>query len=305
MKTIDTTPFSIVTELNYPRLMLFLLMMSFADKEGKVQISLLKLLKLLNGVGSNKERPIVLTSNEFRDQLKKMTYLGILRARGSAEPNHKAKTVMYQQPICIQESFIHFMPRSLLSGIDSQEVLRLKTEIREDTEHAKKLNQVIRRLRREVKLSHVTFIPEFKMENKDGSINKRSVEFRKLWAWFILLEIDRAFERVNYKTSDPENPIKDLDYGIMAMWLSKYGLENIEGLLAKFYGNQRLTSLKEEAGETWPTAVKQFIFASLKRQKQGTKNESQSTNYKSRRPERDPGKDGNQITMPGSVQDGG
>lgn len=297
MKQVDTTPFSIVAELNYPRLMLFLLMMSLTDIEGKVQISQNKLRKLLNGVGSNKERPIAFTPSEFLDQLKKMTYLGILRPRSTAEPNHKAKTLMFEQPVCIQETFVHFMPRSLLSGIDSQEISRLKTEIREDEIHAKKLNQVIRRLRKEIKLSNMTFIPEFKMENMDGTVNKRSVEFRKLWALFILLGIERAFERVNYKTNDPDNPIKDLDYAIMAMWLSKYGLENIEGLLSKFYGNKRLDSLKEEAGDGWPTAVKQFIFASLKRQGQGKKHEQESTTYRPRRPERDPGKDRDQISL--------
>lgn len=304
----EKTPFQIVTELNYVGLMIFVLLLSLADNRGKIQVSMLRVLKTLNGSGSNKERPIALTQSEFRERLKRMAYMGILQKQESAEPNHHAKTIMYSSIMRLEDQFVRFMPRTLLSSMDSEEIVKLKTQMKADGDHRGKLNKIITRLREEIRLSHQTFIPEFKLENKDGTINKRSVEFRKMWAWFVLLEVERAFEKIKYKNSDPDNPIKDLDYQTMAMWVSSYGIENIEGLFMKFYGSQRLMYIKEESGAKWPEAVKRFIFGALRKQNQNTKQEKdyESTKYKPRRQARDPlAEHGNQIEMPRPVSGNG
>lgn len=296
----NKSPLQIVGELNYTRLMIFVSILSLIDKVGHIQMSGVKLLKLINGFGPEGQHTIAMSPAEFRNQLKKMTYLGIFKARGTAEPNHFEKTLMYGEPFSVSDEFLNFMPKTMRGNIDSTEIGRLKLEIREDAERKRELNRIIRRLREEIKVANTVFVPEFKMENLDGSINKRSIEFRKLWSWFIILGIERAFETVKYKNKDPENPIKDLDYATMAVWLSQYELENIEGLLAKFYSNQRLRHLKEEAGENWITAVKSFLFGALKKQFNNTrgKDDKKST-YVPRNPERDPSKYGNQIDMPG------
>ena len=291
-------PFRVITKLNYIRLMMFMIMISLADPKGIIHLSIFKLHALIKGTGSNKERPISFTMAEFREQLKRLTYQGILVSRGSAVPNERAQTMMYKQPLQLNGKYIYFIPRTLLTNIDSDKVVKLKLDKQDLIKRKKELNEIIGKLREDVRLAKTTFIPNFKMENKDGSVNKRSVEFRKLWAWFILLGIERAFERIKYKSSDPDNPIKDLDYQMMAVWVSKYGIENIEGLFARFYENGRLQDLMEEAGDKWPGVVKRFIFGALKNinQNKSTK-QGNGIQYESRNEIIDPGARGGQISL--------
>lgn len=292
-------PFRVITKLNYIRLMIFFILVSLADKKGVIHLSMLRVHALLKGTGSNRERPISLTPTEFREQLKRLAYQGILVQRGSAQENIKAGTIMYREPLQLNGKYIHFIPKTLLTNIESDRVVRLKLDKQDLIKRKKELNEIVAKLREEVRLAKTIFIPVFKMDNQDGTINKRSVEFRKLWAWFILLGIERAFETIKYKNSDPDNPIKDLDYQLMAVWISKYGLANIEGLFAKFYENRRLQDLMEEAGDKWPGVVKRFIWGSLKNINRDVDNkQNNGIQYEPRKKVIDPGAGhGDQIEM--------
>jgi hypothetical protein len=155
-----------------------------------------------------------------------------------------------------------------------------------------------------IQLKHLTHLMDRIPEG-----NKRAVQFRKMWSWFVLLEIEGAFTKLTFKASAPDVPSKDPDYRVMALWLSQFGIDAIEALFAKFYMNKRLTYIKEQAGIDWQNAIMRFIFGSLNEQSKRIKPGSvKYETYKPRRGVRNPDEEDEpdaQLSLPGTVRQDG
>ena len=96
-----------------------------------------------------------------------------------------------------------------------------------------------------------------------------------MWAWFVLLDVEAAFTKIVAKNDSYE---KVLDYRTLAVWISAYGSDEIEGLLHNFYMSKRLEDLKIDAGDRWPETVLRFIYGSLKKTQEKSKHNKNSNN---------------------------
>lgn len=266
-------------EIQSIHLWIYLVLRSLADKRGVINTPRKKLNELVSGIKLG-NRIISLNLSDLRTRIGELAYYGILESYSNAKPHHARKYISPETPIRINRLFMDFIPMNYRNLIDVEDMAVLKIKLDKSDDMRRTLNDTIKRLREEVRLSRSRYIPEFKMVNKDGSLNKRSVEYQRLWAWFVLLDIQEAFERIIIKNEEPK---KEIEYRTMAVWLSMCGLDAIEGLLSKFYMTRRIADLKEEAGDKWTGAVLRFIFGSLKRiQKTRPEKEYSEDSYKPR-----------------------
>lgn len=213
-------------------------------------------------------------------RLRQLAYHGFILQGPNAERDDDTESVAYMQPIMISPEFISgSIPRELFQLINADELEELNNKIGELESLRKKYYDQTKRLREEVRLSRSMFVPEFKLLNKDGSVNRQSIQFQRMWAWFVLLDIQAAFQKIIYKSKDPDTPVQEPDYKTMAVWLSRFGMDSIEALFLRFYESNRMKDLKESAGDKWPERVLAYIYGALKKNHKETKHEKGTNDY--------------------------
>jgi len=264
----------ILKSLNAIQLWVFILLRSICNPLGfvKKEGSLGYIAKMLGSLTMDDGKVVEVRPSSVKARVGELAYLGVLKFDPNVPANHIGKTRQCLWPLRIEKDFMNFLPTKYRNPEIVEEIEGWKAKLKRSDDLKKEANDTIRRLRGEIRISKSSFTPDFKLYKNDGTINKRSVEFQRLWAWFVLLDIQQAFE----KATPPKRPQEiDLfsdesakiqpDYATMSVWISTYGLDAIEALLHNFYMNNRLKDLKIDAGDRWPQAVLRFIYGALKK----------------------------------------
>lgn len=263
---------NILKQLDPIYVFLFLILRSVCNQNGKVPLNLQKLITLTRGAKICGGERLSLSTRSIHYRLKRMAYEGLLKEKQGAERDRDKKIVAYQNPITLTEEFLVFLPDHIANMVPRQEYEDLKSELEESEAIRSRQHKRLQKAREKAKQARSVFTPEIKMHNKDGSINKRSVEFRKLWAWFELLEISQAFVKMKEVNEDSDAFEATADYKLMGVWLSSFGMDLMEEVFLRFYNNKRLDALKHDAGDEWPDAVVRYLYKTF----QGVKKEKKS-----------------------------
>lgn len=255
----------IKNDLSHAGLFLLIILRASANRKREIRIRYEAVCRTLRGMQVSDGRKINLDVRDLQRMFKHFAYLGIIQVKAGAEPNKSARTVAYHSPVTITQDFFDLLPKNVVVA-SVQEYMQLRSDFI-DMENSKGLLlNDLRRLRAENKelSSGRQFNPDFKIKKKDGSINQNSVQFRKLWALFILLEIDDAFVKT---VADDDKIGQTLDYGLLATWISKFGMETIEPILMRFYENGRLDEIKETS-DNWRDSIRRFLYGAFKKSHQ-------------------------------------
>ena len=260
--------------LSIVNLWVYIFLKSLADKSGYVRTSYTNIQKLVYGARIGDKTKLHLTISQLRRKIGELAYLGIVKPKSIEERNREikkgSKYVSPAYPIQIVPEFMSIFPNEYVnSKFDEQDMLLLIEESKRREEHIKNLNATIRKMREEIKHFRAgNNIQTVNTINKNGTLNERGAEYQRLWAWFVILGIQAAFLKIT--TTKDDTGLKP-NYKIMAVWLSVYGINLIEGLLSKLYMNGKIEEIKKLSGNSWPDAVVRYIYGALKKMKEGEK----------------------------------
>lgn len=255
---------------------LFVMLWLSSDEKGIVRKTQKEIRQLVHGARMSMEsgHRIVLSVKGLYKHLRRLTYVGILEPANGSQPDSRTREQKHATPLRLRVPWLQDLRQDILDQVSQAEYDRLKKELdrvdarrKEEWKRNKKLSEELRAMRE-------GFSPQFITENPGEDQSARDYAFRRLWAWFTLLEIEEAFVKVKEKAPEEFEP--DLDYSLMGMWLSRFGLELMEEHLLKFYMNRRLNELKQDAGGKWPDAVVRFLFATFRNVKKERKTETRS-----------------------------
>ncbi|MFA7709798.1 MAG: hypothetical protein WCY30_01690 [Candidatus Neomarinimicrobiota bacterium] len=262
----DTSVLRTFKSLSIVHLWLFIFLRSLCDKNGNVKQNYTAIQNLIRGARIGENTGLDLTIQQIREKLGELAYLGIIRSKEGEIFDDTKRYVAPLYPIRLSKEYLVITPNDP-GAFNQEELYLLKEREKNRDEHIKHLNATIKKLREENKLIKAGNPQEFKTVKKDGTVDQRGMEFQRLWAWFTILGIQQAFQKI-VSDSEPEEYKMMPDYRIMAVWLSVYGLEMIEALLLKMYMNNKANEIKSTAGTDWPNSIIRYIYGSLKGMKE-------------------------------------
>jgi len=256
----DTSVLRTFKSLSIVHLWLFIFLRSLCDKNGNVKQNYTAIQNLIRGARIGENTGLDLTIQQIREKLGELAYLGIIRSKEGEIFDDTKRYVAPLYPIRLSKEYLVITPNDP-GAFNQEELYLLKEREKNRDEHIKHLNATIKKLREENKLIKAGNPQEFKTVKKDGTVDQRGMEFQRLWAWFTILGIQQAFQKI-VSDSEPEEYKMMPDYRIMAVWLSVYGLEMIEALLLKMYMNNKANEIKSTAGTDWPNSIIRYIYGS-------------------------------------------
>lgn len=270
------TPLSVLRGMDAMDVWLFLVMRSICQANGSIQIKsrvgpVERIARLASGYKDLAGSTVSVNTKTVMTRLKKFAYLKIIQLDNPPNVDENIKVADYATPIYITKEFMDLVPNP--KGYISPEVVEdMQEKYRLAEAEIRGLKRGNASLKKEIKVAMAPVKPIFKLENQDGGRNERGHQMRRIWSWFVLLDIHDAFTML--AEGKDGNIEKKIDGKVLGQWMGMYGIDVIESILLTFLMNSRLDSIKEEAGEEWKSSIRRFLVGSFRKE---TKKKKPST----------------------------
>lgn len=260
----ELSPMARLKELDPVNRFIFFVLRSVCSDSGEFPGDLSRLQLLINGADVGTGR-LSLTIRGLNSRLGYLTYIGILSPDPQAEPNEKKQWWKPRNPITVSDQFIqNLFPKMQSKRVSGEEYELLQEELERSEALREEQSNVIARLRKQLRQADQVYTPTFKMVNKDGSPNKQAEQFRRVWAWLVLLGVDQAFVKSREHIGNGKIEMT-LDYRTFSLWISRYGLGLIEGVCMNLYTSGRLDQIKEKSDDRWKDSVVRYLHGAFKK----------------------------------------